>query len=88
MTEVIKLETQELPSPIVIDLMHELQRKVHDQIMLNARIADHPKDMFRILSIGKPRHDRSTILGRLRHSEVKEHGPRYRAGDPGDRRKG
>jgi hypothetical protein len=40
--------TEELPAPIVIDLMHDLQRKVHDQIMLKARIADHPKDMFRI----------------------------------------
>jgi hypothetical protein len=40
--------TEELPTPIVIDLMNNLRVMVRHQIMLKARIADHPKDMFRI----------------------------------------
>lgn len=39
---------EELPVGIIIDLSRELHAKVHEQIMLKARIADHPKDMFRI----------------------------------------
>ena len=42
---------QQLPTEITIDLMRELQAKVHDQIMLRVRIVDHPKDMF-LISLG------------------------------------
>jgi hypothetical protein len=40
--------SEELPTSIIIDLSRELHAKVHDQIMLKAKLADHPKDMFRI----------------------------------------
>ena len=43
--------TEQLPTEIIIDLVRDLQAKVHDQIMLKARIADHPKDMF-LISLG------------------------------------
>ncbi|MDB5606694.1 MAG: hypothetical protein JWP25_3594 [Bradyrhizobium sp.] len=41
-------EAEELPLEIIMDLTRELHAKVHEQIMLKAKIADHPKDMFRI----------------------------------------
>lgn len=39
---------EELPIEIINDLARALHEKVHEQIMLKAQIADHPKDMFRI----------------------------------------
>jgi hypothetical protein len=42
---------RQLPTEIIVDLTQDLQAKVHDQIMLKVRIADHPKDMF-LISLG------------------------------------